>query len=291
MTLSDVSRCPECRILSVIARVPAPLSVSPLWVLAQPARAGCHAAQAAPVTSHVTSFVTRATPDIGQHGWAVRAAWSTEAALLISVIVRIPGPGHWSHQAYLTHPGHHHPTPWYPPAPPPASFSSSSFPKTILISLGRKSRWLWDWGPSPVSHPSCIMSVPDYTQWSHDCLLQKCNSCLFWCIKYFPGPRYKSPLAALFSVCPGGDDGSGSEAVSYPVSPLCHHPGPLSRLSSDHPAESTRWVSHSSVSPSLGHLGCWEKKETGKVFTWYIGFFRSATTMRQFKFNLSNLYI
>ena len=109
MTLSDVSRCPECRILSVIARVPAPLSVSPLWVLAQPARAGCHAAQAAPVTSHVTSFVTRATPDIGQHGWAVRAAWSTEAALLISVIVRIPGPGHWSHQAYLTHPGHHHP--------------------------------------------------------------------------------------------------------------------------------------------------------------------------------------
>ena len=108
MTLSDVSRCPECRLLSVIARVPAPLSVSPLWVLAQPARAGCHAAQAAPVTRHVTSFVTRATPDIGQHGWAVRAAWSTEAALLISVIVRIPGPGHWSHQAHLTHPGHHH---------------------------------------------------------------------------------------------------------------------------------------------------------------------------------------
>ena len=67
MTLSDVSLCPECRILSVIARVPAPLSVSPLWVLAQPATAGCHAAQAAPVTRHVTRFVTRATPDIGQH--------------------------------------------------------------------------------------------------------------------------------------------------------------------------------------------------------------------------------
>lgn len=163
MTLSDVSRCPECRILSVIAGSPSVLRS----LCHRPGPWLCPAAHSRVsrcpgCPRHASRDQVRDTGDT-RH-WPAstgRAGRPSEAALLISVSVRIPGPGHPSHPAI--------------PDPPwslvtiitPASCSSSpsSISRLSLVfpcCLYRKCGSLGDPsepGPSSVSHPSLIMSV------------------------------------------------------------------------------------------------------------------------------------
>ena len=91
-------------------RVPSPLSVSPLGLLAGSVAglAGCHRAGQLPPSRHVTSFVTRATPDIGQlRPGRVLGGWGCSAHLS-----HCPHPGTWSHWSLVTlvTPGHTWPT-------------------------------------------------------------------------------------------------------------------------------------------------------------------------------------